>query len=123
MLTQITTLETQLKTDNKVSSTPISAETLAATQWSTQSLCAVYMNTLPGLQGLAENVNNMNDLGMKFVLAPEFTDSTSFNVSQTEQILAQDISDPVSLLNPDTQIQRQTKKFNEMKQQMRNSLR
>lgn len=30
---------------------------------------------------------------------------------------------PVSLLNPDTQIQRQTKKFNEMKQQMRNSLR
>jgi hypothetical protein len=46
------------------------------------------MKTLDGLSILAENVTSMNDLGMDFVVGPEFTDSETFTRTEAETLLA-----------------------------------
>ena len=45
------------------------------------------MSSLTGLEVLAENVTTMNDLGMDFTMAPEFTDSNTFTVIETNFLL------------------------------------
>jgi len=46
------------------------------------------MKTLDGLSILAENVTGMNDLGMDFVVGPEFTNDKTFSRTEAETLLA-----------------------------------
>lgn len=78
---EINKIELRLKTDGKVTATPISAQTLSAVQWATSSLLGTYIDdALNTTQSLTEplGINNMYDLGMDWVETPEMPSNTTF---------------------------------------------
>jgi len=78
----INKLELRLVTDGKVPSAPVSALTLAATQWATSGLLGSYiddaLNVTQSPLILPLGVQNMADLGMEWVESPEYPDNTTF---------------------------------------------